>query len=120
MDVVLTGTMVDQGSQGASGTVDPLGAVTGSWTLTASGGEPVTYTGTVTLVGASGTITASLVGQVFAAMGLYAPIELTYTITGGTGAFAGATGSGKALYSPNLASSSDAMALTFGDTTPPG
>jgi hypothetical protein len=87
--------------------------------LTASGAEPVKYTGTVTLVGASGSITVRLVGQVFGPSILGAPIDLTYTITGGTGAFKGATGSGKAVFSPSLASRAGEVALTFGDTPPP-
>ncbi len=87
--------------------------------MTASGAEPVNYTGTVTLVGASGSITASLVGRVFGPSVLGAPIKLTYTITGGTGAFEGATGSGKAVFSPSIASQAGEVALTFGDTTPP-
>ncbi len=56
----------------------------------------------------------------FAPSRLGAAIRLTHTITGGTGAYAGATGSGKAMYSPYLASDAHAVVLTFGDTTPPG
>src|SRR5262249_3664378 len=117
--VVLNGTVEGRTSQGASGTVGPLGTVTSSWTLTASGAEPVKYAGTVTLVGASGSITASLGGQGVGAAIICAPIDLTYTITGGTGAFKGATGSGKAVFSPSLASRAGEVALTFGDTPPP-
>jgi hypothetical protein len=93
--------------------------VTSNWTLAASGAEPVTYQGTVTLVGANGSITATLVGQVVGPTILGAPIELTYTITGGTGAFAGATGTGKAIVSSIISSLPGEVALTFGDTTPP-
>jgi hypothetical protein len=117
--VVLNGTVEGQTSQGASGTVDPLGKVTSSWTLTTSGAEPVNYTGTVTLVGASGNITASLAGRVFGPSVIGAPINLTYTITGGTGRFRGATGSGKAVFSPSVPSHAGEVALTFGDTPPP-
>jgi hypothetical protein len=117
-DVMLIGTVEGPTLEDTNGTVGPLGAVTAKGTVTASGAEPVSYTGTVTLVGASGTITVSLAGQVFGPSRLGAPIELTYTITGGTGAFAFATGSGKAAYSPSLASQAGAVALTFGDATP--
>jgi hypothetical protein len=79
----------------------------------------VNYSGTVTLVAASGSITASLSARVFGPTVLGAPIDLTYTITGGTGAFAGATGSGKAVFSPSIASHPGEVALTFGNTTPP-
>jgi hypothetical protein len=117
--IVLNGTVEGMTSRSASGTVNPLGKVTSSWTLTALGAEPVNYNGTVTLVASSGSITASLSGAVFGPTVLGAPIDLTYTITGGTGAFAGATGSGKAVFSPRIASQPGEVALTFGDTTPP-
>jgi hypothetical protein len=93
--------------------------VTSTWTLASSGAEPADYRGTVTLVGASGTITASLFGQVFGPQSLVTPIDLTYTITGGTGAFAGATGSGKVVFSQRISSPAGDVALTFGDATPP-
>jgi hypothetical protein len=73
----------------------------------------------VTLVAISGSVTATLSGRVFGSTVLGAPIDLTYTITGGTGAFAGATGSGKAVFSPRIRSQPGKVALTFGDTTPP-
>jgi hypothetical protein len=117
--VVLNGTVEGNTSQSASGTVNPLGMVTSSWTLMAMGAEPVNYSGTVTLMASSGSITASLSGQVFGPTVLGAPIDLTYTITGGTGAFAGATGSGKAVFSPRITSQPGKVALTFGDTPPP-
>src|SRR4029077_2266672 len=79
----------------------------------------VTYTGTLTLAGASGTITASLAGQVFGPSRLGVPIRLTYTITRGTGAYAGVTGAGRPVYSPSLASQANSVALTFGDADPP-
>jgi hypothetical protein len=80
-----------------SGTVGPLGAVTSSGTLSASGAEPMNYSGTLTLVGSSGSVTLSLSGQVFGPVSLTQPVDLTYTITGGTGAYQDATGSGHAV-----------------------
>ena len=59
-----------------------------------------------------GTITVSLFGRVFGPSRLGVPIKLTYTIIGGTGAFAGVTGSGKAVYSLGLVSQADAVTLT--------
>jgi hypothetical protein len=116
--VVLNGTVEGMTSHSASGTIDPLGMVASSWTLTGSGAEPVNYSGTVTLVAASGSITTNLSGRVFGPTVLGAPIDLTYTITGGTGAFAGATGSGKAVFSPRITSQPGKVGLTFGDTPP--
>jgi hypothetical protein len=119
MVVALNGTVQGATLQDSTGTVGPLGVVTSTGTLTASGAEPVKYSGTVTLVGTSGNITVSLVGLVFGPSILGAPIGLTYTITGGTGAFARATGSGKAVFSPSVPSQAGEVALTFGDTPPP-
>ena len=96
-----------------------MGAVTSTVSLTASGAEPVVYRGTVTLVGASGSITVSLYGQVLGPSFLDAPIHLSYTITGGTGAFNGATGSGQALFQSSMMSTAGAFSLAFGTTTLP-
>jgi hypothetical protein len=95
--VVLNGKIEGRTPLDGSGKFDSLGAVTTRGTLSASGAEPMTYTGKVSLVSASGTITLSLSGEVFGPQSLGGPIDLTYTITGGTGAFQGATGSGKAV-----------------------
>ena len=80
--LVLTGKVEGGTPLNGSGTVSPLGAVTSSGTLSASGAEPMTYTGTLTLVGASGSITLSLSGQVFGPAQIGGSIDLTYTITG--------------------------------------
>jgi hypothetical protein len=80
------------------------------------------YKGVVTLVGASGSVTLGLSGEVFGPLRLGGKIDLTYTITGGTGAFQGATGSGKADLTLELPPSSGPSAsppgltfvLTFG------
>jgi hypothetical protein len=85
--------------------------------LTASGAEPVTYTGEITLVGATGSITANLSGLLFGPDHLGETIHLTYTITAGTGAFQGASGSGRAFFTAMGFSPSDGFVLTFGDAT---
>jgi hypothetical protein len=85
-----------------SGSVGPLGAVTSTGTFSASGAEPVNYTGKLTLVGSSGSVTLSLSGRLFGPNYIGRPIDLTYTITGGTGAYQDATGSGKAALSFDL------------------
>ena len=94
-----SGTIQGPAPLQGKGAVGPLGSVTSTGKLTVSGAEPVKYKGTETLVGASGTITLTLSGQVFGPSFLGGPIHLTYTITGGTGAYQGATGSGKAVLS---------------------
>jgi len=99
--------------------VNPLGAVTSTVSLHATGAEPVVYSGTITLVGASGTITATLSGRVFGPSYLNQPIHLTYTITRGTGAFAGAQGSGEASYLASGLSTTSSFTLTFGNSTLP-
>src|SRR5262249_9440097 len=96
--VVLNGTVEGPTSPGASRVAARLGAEQCSGTLAAWGAGRVKSAGRVPLVGAPGSITASLAGQVFGPSILGAPIDLTYTITGGTGAFKGATGSGKAVF----------------------
>jgi hypothetical protein len=108
--IALSGTIAGATPLVGSGTVSPLGAVTGTGRLTARGGEPVTYTGTVTLVGADGSLTASLFGRPVGPEHPGEPVALTYTITGGTGAFAGATGRGPATYTPT-----GGFSVTFGD-----
>jgi hypothetical protein len=92
--------------------VRPLGAVTSTGTLSAHGAEPVTFTGTVTLTGKTGSITASLFGRLFGAQYPGEPVNLTYTITGGTGTFAGASGSGRAVFRP-LISATGGFELSF-------
>jgi hypothetical protein len=114
----LSGKVTGQSNKG-TGMVSPLGAVTSTVSLKEVGAEPVVYSGTVTLVGASGTITATLSGRVFGPSYLNQPIHLTYTITGGTGAFAGAKGSGQATYLASALSTTSSFTLTFGNTTLP-
>ena len=111
--IVLNGTVQGRTPLSGSGKIGPLGAVTSTGSLKVSGAEPVTYSGTMTLAGASGSITLSLFGRLFGPNRLGAPIDLTYTITGGTGAFQGATGSGTAIFSPSGFSSTGAFALAF-------
>jgi hypothetical protein len=117
--IVLNGTIEGKSPLVGSGTVTPLGSVTSTGSLTARGAEPVVYSGTVTLAGANGSITASLFGLLFGPQRLGQKVALTYTITGGTGAYQGATGSGKAIDSPIIKSPAGDFALTFGTATPP-
>jgi hypothetical protein len=63
--ISLSGSVEGQDPPNGSGTVSPLGTVTSTGTLKAHGAEPVTYTGTVTLTGKTGRITASLFGRLF-------------------------------------------------------
>ena len=107
--VTLKGTVT--GLDG-SGTVSPLGRVVSVGTLTGHGAEPVVYTGTVTLTGPTGSITANLSGRLFGPTQPFEPINLMYTIVHGTGAFGGATGRGRAVFYP-------IGSLTFGNTPPP-
>jgi len=95
-----------EGSQplDGTGTIGPLGAVTSTGTLSASGAEPMNYSGTLTLVGSSGSVTLSLSGRVFGPVSIGQPVDLTYTITGGTGSYQDATGTGKAVLSFNVSS----------------
>jgi hypothetical protein len=117
--IVLNGTIEGASPLAGSGTVTPLGSVTSKGSLAARGAEPVVYSGTVTLVGAKGSITASLTGLLIGPQRLGQKVTLTDTITGGTGAFRGATGSGKVIYSPIINSPAGDFALTFGTATPP-
>ena len=120
----LTGTISGPSPTVGTGTIGPMGAVTSSGTLTATGAEPMVYQGTLTLVGASGSITISLSGEVLGPAQISGSVDLTYTITGGTGAYQGATGSGKAVLSfefpsapkPSPFPSGGAVVLTFGNT----
>jgi hypothetical protein len=113
--VALTGTVHGGTTLAGSGTISPLGSVTSSGMLKTSGAEPVVYTGDITLVGATGSITASLSGRLFGPNRLGETIDLTYTITGGTGAFQGATGSGQAFFTPTSFDVSGGFSLTFGN-----
>jgi hypothetical protein len=100
----LSGQIEGQQPLDGSGTIGPMGAVTSTGTLSASGAEPMNYSGTVTLVGSSGSVTLSLSGRVFGPVSIGQSVDLTYTITGGTGAYQHATGSGKAVLSFNISS----------------
>jgi hypothetical protein len=102
-----------------SGTVNSLGAVTSRGMLTTSGAEPVTYSGTITLAGSTGSVTATLSGRLFGPTRFGQPIALTYTITGGTGAFQGAFGSGQASFILNFSGAGASFVLTFGNATNP-
>jgi hypothetical protein len=108
--IALSGTITGTIALDGSGTVSPLGNVTSSGSLTSRGAEPVRFSGTVTLVGSHGTITASLYGILAGPERPFEPVTLTYTITGGTGAFQGDSGSGRATYTPI----SGGFSLTFG------
>jgi len=116
---VLSGTVKGGSNLYGSGTVGPLGAVASTGTLTTRGAEPVTYNGTITLVGATGSITASLHGLLLGADHLEETIHLTYTITGGTGAFRGAAGSGLASFTGMPANLGAGFILTFDASTAP-
>jgi hypothetical protein len=119
ISVALKGTIEGRTPLDGKGTVSPMGTVTSVGTLSARGAEPVTYRGTLTLKGASGSITIRLFGRLFGPEFLGEKINLTYTITGGTRAFQGASGTGKAVFSPLIASKPGEFALTFGGLKPP-
>jgi len=102
--IALSGQVEGKQPLDGSGTVGPLGAVSMRGTLSASGAEPMNYSGTVTLVGSSVSVTLSLSGRVFGPVSLDQTVHLTYTITGGTGAYHDATGSGDAVLSFHLSS----------------
>lgn len=108
--ISLSGTISGSVPFAGSGTVSPLGSVTSAGTLTSKGAEPVTYTGKVTLTGSTGSVTATVFGRLFGFSRPFEKVNMTYTITGGTGAFAGASGSGAAVYAPVAGGYS----LTFG------
>jgi hypothetical protein len=86
--------------------------------MTTWGAEPVSYNGTITLVGANGTITAGLHGLLFGPTHLGETIHLTYTIAGGTGAFKGATGSGLASFTGLPSDMGTGFTLTFDAPAP--
>jgi hypothetical protein len=78
-----------------SGSVAPLGAVQVSGSLQGPGFVARGHaTGTLTLSAAGGSITLRLVGQGAQPGFSGPPHAFTYTVTGGTGAYAGASGSG--------------------------
>jgi hypothetical protein len=116
--VSLDGLVTGQKPLNGSGTVDPLGQVTTTGKITSHGGEPVVFTGKITLTGSTGSVTAKLSGRLFGHMSPRESVRLTYDITGGTGAFEGATGSGKAIYLPHFNGGS-LFVLTFGDAALP-
>ncbi len=115
--VVLSGTVEGRTPLVGSGTIGPLGAVSSTGTLTGRDAEPVIYSGSITLVGATGSITASLSGLHGGPDYPGETIDLTYTITGGTGAFQDATGSGQADFTGATSSTGDTFVLTFGNAT---
>jgi hypothetical protein len=117
--VSLDGLVTGQRPLNGSGTVSPLGRVTTRGILTAHGAEPVVFTGTITITGTNGSVTAKLKGRLFGPTYPRESVHLIYTITGGTGAFRGATGTGKALFLPHFNGSPTLFVLTFGDAPPP-
>jgi hypothetical protein len=83
---------------GGSGTVAPLGACTVNGSFNTPGNIANGHAeGTVTLTAAQGSVTLQLVGPPSPAFGP-PPASFNYTITGGTGSFAGASGTGKAAF----------------------
>src|SRR5262249_13135821 len=94
-NIALSGQVEGQHLLDGSATIGPLGAVTSRGTLSVSGAEPMIYSGMVTLVGSTGSVTLSLSGRLFGPVFLGETVDLTYTITSGTGAYQHATGSGK-------------------------
>jgi hypothetical protein len=72
--------------------------------------------GTITLIGSAGSVTVDLAGRVFGPTRLGQPIVLTYSVTGGTGLFQGASGSGQASFTLTLSGAGDDFVLTFGAT----
>jgi hypothetical protein len=97
-----------------AGTVGPLGTVQASGSIATPGfvwqGRS---TGTFTLTGAAGSITIQLVGPL---QGGFSPppSAFNYTITGGTGAYAGATGKGTVtLAETRAAAGGGTFTMTF-------
>jgi hypothetical protein len=117
--VSLDGLITGQRPLNGAGAVSPLGRVTTRGAVTAHGAEPVVFTGTITLSGPTGGVTAQLKGRLFGPTYPRESVHLTYTITGGTGAFRGATGSGKALFLPHFNGSPTLFMLSFGDAALP-
>jgi hypothetical protein len=103
-----------------AGHVAPLGAVSETGTLTIRSGEPTFYKGTVTLTGALGSVSVQIARIHPGPIGFGRPIMLHYTITGGTGAYRGDSGSGAVAYntgpSPivNPLGGQSTFRLTFG------
>jgi hypothetical protein len=98
-----------------TGQVAPLGTVQATGTLVTPGfvGTGQT-TGTMTLTTASGSITIQLAGPPQPGFS-GPPTRFHFTITGGTGSFAGATGQGRAILheSPAQAGMPPVFTLTF-------
>src|SRR4051794_409591 len=117
--IVLSGTIEGQSLRGGSGAIDGLGPVTTKGTLKASGAHQVIYRGQITLTGAAGSITAKLSGRSSAASEPGTPVDLTYRIIGGSGAFKGARGAGRAMFSQSVASQPGAVTLAFGAAASP-
>jgi hypothetical protein len=81
-----------------SGTISPLGLVQASGTLHTPGFVATGHTtGSVTLSNSSGSVTLQLVGPTQRGFSK-PPASFHFTITSGTGAFAGDTGSGTASF----------------------
>jgi hypothetical protein len=80
------------------GFVSPLGETVVAGTLTIKSGEPTLDDGTVTLSDKVGSIGVHIFGIEGGRTGPRGAVRLRYTITGGTGAFLGATGSGVVVY----------------------
>jgi hypothetical protein len=103
------------------GTVTPLGTVqaTGSVQLPGFAVNGQTQ-GTLTLSNADGSVTLGLVGP--ASYDLYgSPVTFQYTITGGTGQYAGASGSGTTiLHGPPASAPGTAPGGVNGPGTGPG
>lgn len=117
VEVSLAGTVQGIIGQGGAGTVSPLGPGLSSVNLTTSGTGPITYSGTVTVGGIHGSITVTLFGQVSSSAASNEPVKLTYEITGGTGVWVGATGSGVASLQLSQTDSGESFILTFGNAT---
>ncbi len=97
-----------------SGTVGPLGAVQATGTIALPGFVFSGHaTGTFQLTGAQGSVTVSLLGPSQPGFATKLPTDLQYTITGGTGAYASATGGGTAMLHETVALSGSSVAATF-------
>jgi hypothetical protein len=80
------------------GTVGPLGNVKITGVISVRSAEPTFYNGAATLSNARGSVTIRISGIHGGPDFLGRPVFLHYTITGGTGAFRGAVGSGTVGY----------------------
>jgi hypothetical protein len=117
---LVDGTTSIQGSEiglNGAGMVSPLGPVTSRGSVEFSGGNRVKYIGTVTLNNQYGSVTVGLSGQGSISPRSGPPINLTYTILGGTGRYSGDQGSGSA--SLTISVQGDRFDLTFGSGMPP-